>query len=71
MDLLRLVEGRDDDPVTEATIDDRHYKQLSDDLLTLGLRHRRLFEAGQSMWTPCWPRPGRNAGKPRLPVVNA
>ena len=45
----QLVADRDDDLTVAAGFDDKHYKKLSEDLLTLAHQHRRLLEAGERL----------------------
>ena len=71
--LQQLVADREESLVNElGGFDDKHFKKLDENLLTLGHQHRRLLEGGEPLdidellgRTPATP-----AGKTRLSVVN-
>lgn len=67
----KLVADRDDALTTAVDgFEDKHYKKLAEDLLTLAHQHRRLLEGGDPLDVDTLLGRGAAAGKTRLTVVN-
>jgi hypothetical protein len=73
--LQRLVSDPDDDTLTsqfDGQYEDRHFKALRQDLYSLGARHRRLFEAPETLDIDALLGRGPHAapGRTRLTILN-
>jgi hypothetical protein len=69
--LQQLVADQDDALLCQVEgFEDKHFKKLSQDLLTLALQHRRLLEAGELLDVDALLGRGSVAGKTRLTVIN-
>jgi hypothetical protein len=70
--LQKLVADRDAALTAAAEYDDKHYRKLAENLLTLGNFHRRLLEGGDPLDVDALLGRGPHAapGKTRLTVVN-
>jgi hypothetical protein len=67
----KLVADRDDALTTAVDgFEDKHYKKLAEDLLTLTHQHRRLLEGGDPLDVDTLLGRGEVAGKTRLTVIN-
>ncbi len=69
----QLVDDRDDALTTAVGgFDDKHYKKLAEDLLTLAHQHRRLLEIGDPLDVDALLGRGPHtvAGKTRLTIIN-
>jgi hypothetical protein len=69
--LQQLVADQDDALLCQVEgFEDKHFKKLSQDLLTLSLQHRRLLESGEPLNVDTLLGRDSGTGKTRLTVIN-